>query len=248
MSRSTYAKGLVVALFGGALIAGLVAPGCSNPVIDTQIEALGGEQQGVPQGPFHRPGQPCVLCHSSYYGASPEFAVGGTVFADQKGDSFKTVNDVQVVLTDSIGETRTLTTNCIGNFYVRKEDWDPQFPLAAEIRYPVYNPTTGEPTLDGEGQVVRKVKAMGSYISRDGSCAHCHTLYGHGPTKSVNPDPAQQDILYYASAGWIYCNASGDADAAADTNFFPEIDATCGGKPPNDGSQTTASSTSAGTP
>ncbi|MFO0619308.1 MAG: hypothetical protein U0414_42360 [Polyangiaceae bacterium] len=232
-----YARGAIATAIVGAAVAGAVAPACSNPVVDAQIEALGGEQDGVPQGPFHRPGQPCVLCHSPYYGA-PEFAVGGTVFADQKGESFKTVDNVEVVLTDSIGETRTLTTNCIGNFYVRKQDWDPQFPLAAEIRYPVYDPNTGEAMLDSEGQVVRKVKAMGSYISRDGSCAHCHTLYGHGPTKSPTGD-----ILYYGSAGWIYCNASGDKDTPPDTNFFPEVSATCGGKPPNDGSQTTSSST-----
>lgn len=229
-----------VALVAAAVV-GFTAPACSNPVIDQKIEALGGEQQGVPEGPFHRPGQPCVLCHSKYYGA-PEFAVGGTVFADQKGASFKTVEDVQVVLTDSIGETRTLTTNCIGNFYIRKDDWDPQFPLAAEIRYPVYDPVTQQPMVDGQGQVVRKVKAMGSWISRDGSCAACHSLYGHGATLDPEGTP-----LYYDSAGWIYCNASGDDTTAPDTNFFPEVADTCGGKPPNDGSGTT-SSTAAGAP
>lgn len=240
-ARSTFGRTAIALALAAAAVAGFAAPACSNPVADAQIEALGGEQQGVPEGPFHRPGQPCVLCHSPYYGA-PEFAVGGTVFADQKGSSFKTVEDVQVVLTDSIGETRTLTTNCIGNFYIRKDDWDPQFPLAAEIRYPVYDEATGQPKLDSQGQVVRKVKAMGSYISRDGSCAHCHTLYGHGATTDAAGTP-----LYYDSAGWIYCNASGDDTTAADTNFFPEIAATCGGKPPNDGSGTT-SSTTGGTP
>jgi hypothetical protein len=226
-----------------AAVAGLATQACSNPVIDSQIEALGGEQAGVAEGPFHRPGQPCLLCHSKYFGA-PEFSVGGTIFADQKGDSFKTVEDVEVVLTDSIGETRTLTTNCIGNFYIQKDQWDPQFPLAAEIRYPVYDAGTGEPMKDADGNVVRKVKAMGSYISRDGSCAHCHTLYGHGPAVDADGTP-----VYYNSAGWIYCNGSGDGATAPDTNFFPDVAITCGGKPPNSsGSSTGAGAGGGSTP
>ncbi len=245
--RVSIGKPIAALALLGAVVAGFAAPACSNPVIDAQIEALGGEQAGVEEGPFHRPGQPCLLCHSKYFGA-PEFSVAGTIFADQKGASFKTVEDVEVVLTDSIGVSKTYTTNCIGNFYVFKDDWDPQFPLAAEIRYPVYDPATGEKmtevvTVNGEEQIrtIRKVKAMGSYISRDGSCAHCHSLYGHGPTVDPLGEP-----LYYNSAGWIYCNGAGDGATAADTNFFPEIGPTCGGKLPNDGSQTTAASTGTG--
>lgn len=225
-----------------------MAPACANPVIDAQIEALGGEQANVEEGPFHRPGQPCLLCHGPYFGA-PEFSVAGTIFADQKGAYFKTVEDVEVVLTDAIGESRTKVTNCIGNFYFFKDEWDPQFPLAAEIRYPVYDPNTGEKMMEtvtgSDGlpteRTVRKVKAMGSWISRDGSCASCHSLYGHGPT--VDPAGAP---LYYDSAGWIYCNGAGDGVSAADTNFFPDIGPdNCAGVPPNSGGTSTSTSTGA---
>ena len=75
---------------------------------------------------------------------------------------------------------------------------------------------------------------MGSWISRDGSCASCHSLYGHDATL----DPAGTP-LYYDSAGWIYCNGSGDGATAADTNFFPEFDeGLCVGRPPGTGTTT----------
>jgi hypothetical protein len=233
--RAALARGVGVAfLLGAFALVGAIAPACGNPVIDTKIEALGGEQAGVPPGPYHRPGQPCTLCHSDYYGVSPKIVIGGTVFADL--NSFKTVEDVEVVLTDSIGETRTLVTNCIGNFYITADTWNPQFPLAAEIRFPVYN-TDGTEQTDptDKSKVIRKVKAMGSVISRDGSCASCHSLYGRKPEVD-----AAGTVLRYDSTGWIYCNA------ADDTNFFPEVRSTCVGKPPTNGVTTTTSTAATG--
>src|SRR5262249_39649565 len=54
------------------LFLALVAPaGCGNPAVDPKIAALGPEANGVPQGEFHRSGQPCLLCHGPYGGASP---------------------------------------------------------------------------------------------------------------------------------------------------------------------------------
>ena len=155
------------------------------------------------------------------------------MFADLK--SFNTVENVDVVLTDAIGDTHTATTNCIGNFYITKDSWNPQFPLAAEIRYPVYD-AQGEMTKDSGGKTIRKVKAMGSYISRDGSCASCHTLYGRGAAIDQAGTP-----VWYDSTGWIYCNGPDD------TALFPALSATCVGKLPNDGSkQSATSSTSTG--
>ncbi len=229
-ARGIVATTLAVLTLG---LATALAASCGNPVVDDKIAALGGEQPGVAQGAFHRPGQPCLLCHSKYYGAKPEFAVAGTVFADLK--SFNTVENVDVVLTDAIGDTHTATTNCIGNFFITTDTWNPQFPIAAEIRYPVYD-AQGEMTKDDQGNPIRKVKAMGSYINRDGSCASCHTLYGRGAAidQSMNP-------VWYDSTGWIYCNGPDD------TAIFPKVSATCTGKPPNDGSnQSTTSSTSTG--
>jgi hypothetical protein len=213
-----------------AVAAGLGASGgCGNPAVDDKIATLGGEQQGVPKGPYHRPGQPCVLCHSKYYGAKPEMSVGGTVFADLK--QFLSVENVDVVLTDAVGDTRTATTNCIGNFFITKDSWDPQFPIAAEIRYPVYE-ADGTVKKDDQQQIVRKVKAMGSWINRDGSCASCHTLYGRVPAVDQSGAP-----IWYDSTGWIYCAGPDE------TATFPALAPTCPGKEPHDASQTSATST-----
>ena len=49
---------------------------CTDPLRDREIEALGDEAPGVSPGPEHRPGQPCVLCHSDGGPASSKpFAV-----------------------------------------------------------------------------------------------------------------------------------------------------------------------------
>jgi hypothetical protein len=148
--------------------------GCGNPVIDSRIEALGEEDPAVAASEFHRAGQPCVLCHSSYEGASPEMVIGGTVFATI-ADQIP-VEGVTIKLTDALGQTFTKPTNCVGNFFITTEEWNPAFPLRAEITYNV--PGVPDP----------RQKTMGSRISRDGSCATCHD----GPRTQI-------------SAGWIFC-------------------------------------------
>lgn len=193
----------------GLSITVLVA--CSSPAIDEKIDALGGEAEGVEPGEFHRPGQPCTLCHSPYGEGSPEFALGGTVFSDPTRFD-RPVEGVEVVVYDSVGDVYKATTNCIGNFYLEKGDKNPQFPLAAEIRCPTFTPA-GEPILDGAQKPVFKVITMNSWISRDGSCAGCHTLRG-----------AEVD-----SVGWIFCN--GEADITG--NPYPPVPDDCAGVPPN---------------
>ena len=61
---------------------------CTDPVRDQQIERLGGEDPRVPPGPEHRPGQPCVLCHSDGGPASDlKFAIAGTIFETSSPES-----------------------------------------------------------------------------------------------------------------------------------------------------------------
>lgn len=214
-TRRSRAPWLAVACVTLAATAAIAAAGCGNPAADTRIEALGGENPNVPASEHHRPGQPCVLCHSVYEGASPEMSIGGTVFADQS--SLLPVEGVQVVLTDTRGISKTVVTNCVGNFFVEAGTWDdrypdPQFPLAADIRCPTYDPETGEPILDAvTGEPVVRVKSMGSVISRDGSCATCHDMY-----KAATLD----------STGIIYCNAPGEV------NPFPPMREDCPGEAP----------------
>jgi hypothetical protein len=182
-----------------------LAVGCCNPVADEKIEALGAEVEGVEPGEHHRPGQPCVLCHSKAGGADPHMAIGGTIFADQR--SFLPVEGAEVVIYDTLGDVYTMTSNCIGNFYLEDTDLIPQFPLAVEVRCPTYNTA-------GERLEAPKVVSMNSWISRDGSCASCHSLSG-----------TQVD-----STGWIFCN---DPSAIA-ANPYPEVAPTCPGKAPQE--------------
>jgi hypothetical protein len=188
-----------------AALLGALAPGCGNPIADNKIDFWGDELPNVEPSEFHRPGQPCVLCHSVAGGASPELVIGGTVFADQH--SFTPVEGVEVVLYDAVGDVYSMTTNCIGNFGLEVGDKVPQFPLAAEIRCPKY---------DSAGNLTdaKTVKTMNSWISRDGSCAGCHSLRG-----------TQVD-----STGWIFCN---DVTEIA-SNPYPPVSDSCPGVPPEE--------------
>lgn len=154
------------------LLAGLGA--CSNPVVDQKVEALGPEVAGVEPSEWHRPGQPCLLCHGPYGGAKPEMSVAGTVFAtpEKKAKDLVGVEEVVVTITDSFGDVVEKKTNCIGNFFITTEEWRPGFPLAAKIEYP--DPGGGDGTTPAY---------MATRIGRDGSCAGCH----EGPASETSP-------------------------------------------------------------
>ncbi len=118
-----------------------------DPVRDQAVAALGGEAPGVPHGPTHRPGQPCLLCHSN-------FSVAGTVFAnaaDKQG-----APNIVVHLTDSQGKVFDATSNEVGNFFVRTEQYQPVYPMKVALQY--------------SGMTVNMV----SNVGRNGACASCH--------------------------------------------------------------------------
>jgi hypothetical protein len=176
MKHSSDARRFCGGLMAALGVCAVAVAGCGNPVIDSRIAALGDEDPNVAASEFHRAGQPCVLCHSEYEGASPELSVGGTVFATITDQI--PVDQVKVTLTDALGETRVVPTNCVGNFYITKDEWTPAFPLQASITYNL--PSAGMPMV--------KQRPMNSRISRDGSCATCH-----------NGNRTQ------ASVGWVFC-------------------------------------------
>lgn len=150
-----------------ALLLGAASAGCGNPAVDSRIAALGEENPNVPPSEFHRPGQPCVLCHSVYEGAGPEITVGGTIFASpakKAGELPVAVEGAEITLIDAEGVVKTTTTNCAGNFFLTKEQWNPSFPLRVEVSYP----SPAAPTQ------LKPAPPMSSRISRDGSCAGCH--------------------------------------------------------------------------
>ena len=144
------------AVLGLALALGAA---CANPVHSDAMAALGDEKPGVPEGPTHRPGQPCSVCHGGD-GPGPDFAIGGTIY-DTRGVD-KALPGVTVTLTDAKGDTRTPVSNEVGNFYLKAEEWSPTFPLFATLTYP--DPASGKNvTID-----------MVSRIGGNISCAFCH--------------------------------------------------------------------------
>lgn len=148
----------------------LLAASCTDPVKDHAIERLGPEQGGVPEGPEHRPGQPCVLCHSDGGPASDhKFAIGGTIFDTAKAD--KGAENVRVYFIDAANAERQVVTNAVGNFFIRESEWpDLTFPFKTGIRR-----GTGLPV------------SMQSTINREGSCNFCHQLPGGDPRESIGP-------------------------------------------------------------
>lgn len=152
--------------------------GCVDETHDAQVRALGGEAAGVPPGPFHRPGQPCVLCHGTGGPASTIFSIAGTVFAvqGQKGPAA----GAQVSLEDVNGRHATITANAAGNFYVTPSQWSPTFPIKV--------------TGVTEGQNI--APPMLSHMGRDGSCAGCHT----DPESATSPGPVYLMLAAAAAA------------------------------------------------
>jgi hypothetical protein len=143
------AAGLMSAL--AALVSIGVGACRYDPVPQDIIDSLG-EETGTP-GPTHRPGQPCLVCHSTYEGATPAMAVGGTVYTQDEMGALVPASRVIVTITDTAGDSRKACTNSAGNFYIEKSKWnDIAFPLAI---------TAGD-------------RKMRSLVGRDGSCASCH--------------------------------------------------------------------------
>ena len=125
-----------------------------DPVHQNEIDALGGNTPGERNGPLHRPGQPCLVCHDGALGDAREFSVAGTVF--QRLSDREPVAGAQVTLVGSDGSTFEATTNEAGNFYVQPSEWTPIFPMRTSVAW--------------QGEMI----PMHTNVGRDGSCAGCH--------------------------------------------------------------------------
>jgi len=155
--RSTIA---LAALAGGVALA--VAGGC-DPVHDDAIAALGPEAPGVRQGPLHRPGQPCLLCHDGALGDPQRFTIAGTIY-ETLGATTPSVG-ATVVVTDATGVSHELpATNAAGNFYVTPSPLDPAFPLQVTVRGP-----------QGQNVVMQSLVLGNGGVEPNGGCAGCHT-------------------------------------------------------------------------
>ncbi len=133
--------------------------GCNgeDPIPQAIIDSLPPES-GSPSA-THRPGQPCLQCHSTYGEALPSLVIGGTVFKEDAmaPSGIKGAAGIKVIVYDSTGDSRVACTNSAGNFYIERDNWQAiTFPLKSFV---------GNAPL-----------RMESIIGREGSCANCHKL------------------------------------------------------------------------
>jgi hypothetical protein len=157
---------------------------CTDPVRSQRIAALGGEDPGVPTGPLHRPGQPCVLCHSAGGPASSvPFAIAGTVF-ETDGPDANGANGVQVLFIDAASSQRRYDTNFVGNFFVPESEW-------SDLTFPF---KVGLLSMDG------KQVAMSSTVNREGSCNFCHRPAAGSKLALPTDDPRASIPPVYVTA------------------------------------------------
>jgi hypothetical protein len=157
---------LVSVAFGA--LAATASASCFDPVHSRAVEELGDEKPSVPEGPLHRPGQPCMTCHGGDGPGEPDYAFAGTIYAVRNGAT--PLAGVTVTLTDASGVTKTLSSNEAGNFFLEKELWE-------SVKLPVFVELSNG----------TKVKPMKTRIGRNGGCAFCH--YSNvldDPTKGDN--------------------------------------------------------------
>ncbi len=160
-----------------ALLALLLAVGCGDPVRSNAIDKLGGEASGVPPGPLHRPGQPCVLCHDGNGPGSMVLLFGGTVY--QASETKVPLVGAIVHFRDSAGKDYKTATNCAGNFFVVDGDYEPNWPVFVKVEYAItVNLPTGPVTQPLSPTMTSPIyETDGSTVSglRDRSCANCHS-------------------------------------------------------------------------
>jgi len=136
------------------LLLALALSACGDPAHEDAVSALGSEAPGVPAGPLHRPGQPCTVCHGGKGPGNMDFRLAGTLYK-YPGSPEPLANAI-VRFWDAHGRTAFTGTNCAGNFWLQKTDWDPEWPVFTSVEF-------GGVRVD-----------MDTPIFRAGSCATCH--------------------------------------------------------------------------
>lgn len=127
---------------------------CADPMRERSLASLGDELPGVPRGPSHRPGQPCLVCHGGQGPAEGVFAFAGTLY--QRRSDAAPLHDARVRAIDASGAQYDVVSNCAGNFWVRAANFEPRWPLWMKVE------------LGAESVEMR------SPSFREGSCGACH--------------------------------------------------------------------------
>jgi hypothetical protein len=178
----------------------VVAPSCTDPVHDQEVQALGPENPEIPKGQYHRAGQPCTVCHGPEGPAQTQFSIAGTVFgnpfvAQGTGPSGSVgYSNAYISIVDDNGQIAPpIYSNCVGNFWATPAAFNPAFPILVSV---YANGATTNPQV------------MFTQIGRAGSCSTCHS------------DPPN-----YNAVGHIYLDAvgpqayTGDQTCPADPNL-----------------------------
>jgi hypothetical protein len=147
-------------LSGSTILAMAWITGCGDPAKSDAQAALGNEVSGVRQGPLHRPGQPCLVCHTGDSGDPPEWSIAGTVYLTKNANT--PAAGAVVSVTDANKVTKTYKTNAAGNFYEQADRFKPKYPLQSISV--TYNDSS---------------KNMNSLVNGSGSCATCHVGDGN---------------------------------------------------------------------
>jgi hypothetical protein len=167
------ARSLAIGLLA---LAATASTSCFDPVHADEVEALGPEASGVREGPTHRPGQPCRVCHGGDGPGSPELTFAGTVYLYR--DQPQPAVGTRIEIREVGDETKKVTavSNEVGNFYVTKEQFNPQFPVFVTL-------------LDDKiTDVPVGIKDMVTPIGRNGGCGFCHANdYASADRKKLMP-------------------------------------------------------------
>jgi hypothetical protein len=158
---------------GALLVAGMGSSCNLDPVHRAGVNNLGEENSAAypPESEYHRPGEPCALCHSKAGPADTQFVLAGTIFwGPDRYD--RRVDQAYVRVGGPDSTVKCFVTNCNGNFYVKSEDYQNlKFPLLISVER-VNNP--GGPGPNDEKSI--QLRRMSSHIGREASCATCHIV------------------------------------------------------------------------
>jgi hypothetical protein len=146
----------ILAIFVAATVAAPITSCAFDPVHQSDVDALGPERSGVPRGPYHRAGQACTVCHGPEGPAEQQFVLAGTVFSSR--DQSVGLDQAEILMVDSLGSSppMSILTNCVGNFFITADTWNPAFPVRVAV---------------ASGQAS---SLMLGHVGRAGSCATCH--------------------------------------------------------------------------
>ena len=161
-------------LFAGVALVGSMGSSCNlDPVHRAGVNNLGGEQGALypPESAYHRPGEPCALCHSAAGPADSVFVLAGTIFwGPDRYD--RRVDKAYVRIGGPEKTTQCFVTNCNGNFFVKSADYQNlKFPLLVSVER-VIDPQGKGPNAEKS----IRARRMSSHIGREASCATCHIL------------------------------------------------------------------------